>query len=70
MKHFKLLLLLAFCFPFLGMDTMKETKQTEPQLVKIRKQAIRPTMEQLIQLKESELKRANSVLKQEIATFE
>jgi len=68
MKKLILLLVCVVCFSFLGMDTMRENAYTQP--VKIRKQAIRPTMVQLIQLKESELKRANSVLKQEIATFE
>lgn len=67
MKHLKLLLMCVFCFPFLGMDTMPKPEQ---QPVRIRKTAIRPTMKQLIQLKESELQRINSDLKTEIATFE
>ena len=65
MKKLALLLVCFICFPFLGMDTMPKE-----QPVKIRVILIRPTMDQLILLTESRLKRANSELKNEIATFE
>lgn len=69
MKRINLLIICLFCFPFLGMDTLTVPIQ-ESKPVKIRIMKIRPTMKQLIQLKESELQRANSDLKTEIATFE
>ena len=65
MKHINLLIISLFCFPFLGMDTMRES--AKPQPVKIRKQAIRPTIEQQIQLKRNELIRVNSKIELSLA---
>lgn len=54
-------IIIAFCF--LGMDSISETQDEFVYTSKHKKEAIRPTMEQRVQLAETKLELQNSEIK-------